>query len=290
MTGGFPLRDQQRTNIKSLFIYLLIDWLIDSLCWSHIKSNRGKCDFRSRHPEGVPGPDITVPSVALFIGTPSPGKVLYIGTEKGCISIAVIIILLTLSCYIQQYWRGAPEFQHHGQRESSRWKARSLSMVLDRARQQHSAAEPPDICSRWHVYISPITWISPGQSKPFFLLFTSPCARITFSCGPRSKKEKKKENRQLLQWNATQFMVLLKRRGKWTEKAAGGRGGSPHAGKKCESLSSHRLQLYFKPEAHTVWPTQLYHMHIAISVKGPLNESTNTRVECFSLYFFFFNV
>ena len=38
---------------------------------------------------------------------------------------------------------------------------------------------------------------------------------------------------------------------------------------KSESLSSHRLQLYFKPEAHTVWPTQLYHMHIAISVKGP---------------------
>lgn len=145
-------------------------------------------------PREVPGPDFTVSSVALFIGTPSPGKVLYIGTEKGCISIAVMIILLTLSCDILRLWRDAAEFQHHGQRESSRWKARSLSMVLDRARQQQSAAEPPDICTRWHVYISPITWISPRQSTHiFFSIHVSVCEDYILLRPTRSNKKKKRK-------------------------------------------------------------------------------------------------
>lgn len=160
----------------------------------------------------MPGPDFTVSSVALFIGTPSPGKVLYIGTEKGCISIAVMIILLTLSCDILRLWRDAAEFQHHGQRESSRWKARSLSMVPERGssslQQSRRISAPADMCT-----LAPLPEFPLGRVHTFFFLFTSPCARITFSCGPQGPK-KKKENRQLLQWFATQFMVLLKRRGK----------------------------------------------------------------------------
>lgn len=196
-----------------------------------------------------------------------------------------MIILLTLSCDILRLWRDAAEFQHHGQRESSRWKARSLSMVLDRARQQQSAAEPPDICTRWHVYISPITWISPRQSTHiFFSIHVSVCEDYILLRPTRSNK-KKKRKQAIIAMVCNTIHGTVKEAWEVNRIGCGG-DCSPHVEKKeSESLSSHRLQLYFNPEAHTVWPTQLNHMHIAISVKGLLNESTNTRVECFSFSF-----
>lgn len=140
----------------------------------------------------MPGPDFTVSSVALFIGTPSPGKVLYIGTEKGCISIAVMIILLTLSCDILRLWRDAAEFQHHGQRESSRWKARSLSMVPERGssslQQSRRISAPADMCT-----LAPLPEFPLGRVHTFFFFYSRLRVRGLHSPAAHKVQKKKKK-------------------------------------------------------------------------------------------------
>ena len=88
------------------------------------------------------------------------------------------------------------------------WTERGSSSSLQQSRR---TSAPADMCT-----LAPLPEFPPGRQYTyiFFIIHVSPCARITFSYGPQGPRGKK---RQLLQWFATQFMVLLRRRGKWTE-------------------------------------------------------------------------
>lgn len=114
--------------------------------------------------------------------------------------------------------------------EASMLEACALSAVLRLLRQRHSGARlPGDRRASAHYLCSP-------SGRHTFLCICL-CTRITFpSQAPRGPK-----TRQLLQEFATQFVILLKRRGKWRM------GGWVvlHMWEKYERLSSHQLHVYF---------------------------------------------
>lgn len=139
------------------------------------------------------------------------------------------------------------------------WTERGSSSL----QQSRRISAPADMCT-----LAPLPEFPLGRVHTFFFsIHVSVCEDYILLRPTRSKKKKRKQAIIAMVCNTIHGTV----KEAWEVNRIGCGGDcSPHVEKKeSESLSSHRLQLYFNPEAHTVWPTQLNHMHIAISVKGP---------------------
>lgn len=165
------------------------------------------------------------------------------------------------------------EFQHHGQR---RGLGGSLSMVLKFCWSVQGSATLV-LCSCWHVYISPLPILPQGRVYTF--LFMSLCMRITLYCDPRAKK---KQQQAIIAIVCNTIHGIVKQA--WDVNRICCQGVTVlYMWEKYESLSSHQVHLWFKTEAHTVWPSQLYHMHNynqrqGVLFKRRMDESTNRSV------------